>query len=614
MADTLARRGPDGQGIRLGPNRDWGLAHRRLAVIDIAGGKQPMSSRGEELWISYNGECYNYRQLRVELEAAGHRFRTNCDTEVVLHLYEQYGPQCVDRIRGMFALAVWDSRERQLFLARDRLGQKPLYYGVHKGRFIFASQCRAILQTEEFPRRVDTEAITRYLLLQYVPAPAGGFSDIRQLPPAHTLTIHADNYIEPVPHCYWSVPSEPSFTGTFNEAVEQVRSTLAEATRLRLMSDVSLGGFLSGGLDSTIIVGLMAEASGQKVKTCAIGFGERRYNELNYARQTAHRFGCDHYEYVVQPDCRAAVEQLICHYDEPFADCSALPTFYLSQKAREKVTVALSGDGGDECFGGYDRYRAMRLAERINRIGLLRWLGKRGFLHRMATPEHHSRRHRLRRFMEAAFLPAERRYLKWLAVFDPDMLTGLLKQPATSGTHWNYLSRYFAPAAQAEHTAGNTIEWQVAQAMLADAETYLPGDLNTKVDRASMAVGLEVRCPFQDHQVVELAYSLPSSWRHNGSVSKYILRRACGDLLPKAIARRAKMGFGVPVGQWFRRELRDMFVDTVLSQRSLQRGYFNRSAIETLLAENDRLRQDHGHRLWALLMLELWHRRYIDKS
>jgi len=610
MAQSLAHRGPDEQGLYLDRRGCCGLAHRRLAVIDPEGGKQPLCNEEKTLWISYNGECYNFAELRGDLEALGHRFKTRCDTEVVLHLYEQYGAECVEYMRGMFGLAVWDEKKSQLFLARDRLGQKPLYYAVHDGRFIFASECKAILQVEGFPRRIDTEGIAGYLLLQYVPNPRSGFADIKQLPPAHSMTVNRANYAEVSTCCYWSVSAEPNFAGSFDEALEQVRAELTEAVRLRLVSDVPLGAFLSGGLDSTIVVGLMNSAGGRSTKTCAIGFDEPRYNELDFARQVAQRYGCDHDEHIVRSDCLDVVEKLSYYYDEPFADCSAVPTYYLAHRARAKVTVALTGDGGDECFGGYDRYKALRLAERVNRSRLLRWLVRRGFWQRLFTPEHHSRWHGLKRFMAAAALPVDRCYLKWLAVFDPDMLGDLLTDGAFAMGQWAYLARFFHHSDAFETESDR----YVAQAMFADANTYLPGDLNCKIDRASMSTGLELRCPFQDHKVVELAYSLPAGWRHNGSVSKYILRRACGDLLPETISRRAKMGFGVPVGRWFRGDLRGLFVDTVLSKRALERGLFNRGAIEKLLWENDQRRDDHGHRLWALLMLELWQQRYIDNK
>ena len=610
MAMVLAHRGPDDSGVYIDPDTHrCGLAHRRLEVIDPAGGPQPLANEDRTLWITYNGECYNFADLRRDLVAKGHHFQTQCDTEVVVHLYQEYGRDCVEYMRGMFAFAIWNNRRQQLFLARDRLGQKPLYYGVHKGRFIFASECKAILESADFPRRPDPDAIGHYLLLQYVPFPQSAFADIQQLPPAHVMTIDETNYGQPSAQRYWSIPTEPAFTGDFSEACQQVRTELTAATRMRMISDVPLGAFLSGGIDSAIIVGVMSEKNPEVTQTCTIGFQEKIYNELPLARQVANRFGCEHREFVVEPDCTETIDKLSYFYDEPFADCSALPTFHLSHLARSQVTVALTGDGSDECFGGYDRYRALRLSEWMNRRRFLNWLIRRKLWQNMAAGEHRSRRRQLKRFVTAAALPVARRYLKWVTVFHPDILRELLADDAFLGQvpdqHWDYLTRYFA--GPAEH-----IDF-VGRAMVADGSLYLPGDLNAKIDRASMSIGLELRCPFQDHKVVELAYSLPTRWRSHRSQGKYLLRQAFADLLPPAIARQPKRGFSVPVGRWFRNELREKFVDTVLSPRALQRGYFHSKVIRSLLDQNDRKQEDHGHRLWSLLMLELWHRRYIDR-
>ena len=613
MASALAHRGPDGLETFVDRKTQLcGLAHTRLAVIDPAHGDQPLCNEDESLWITYNGECYNFPQLRRELEQAGHRFKTRCDTEVVLHLFEQYGPDCVDHIRGMFALAVWDSGRRRLFLARDRMGQKPLYYAVQQGRFLFGSECKAILRTRAFPRRPDLRAIMQYLLLQYVPAGMSAFADIKSLPPGHRMTVDADNWSDPNPQRYWSIPSRPDFAGTMDDACAQLRHELTEATRMRMISDVPLGAFLSGGIDSTIVVGLMSQIDDKPVETCSVGFRRRRYNELSHARHVAQRFQCEHSEYMVEPNSVNDVRRLSYFYDEPFADCSALPAAQLSLTARSRVTVALTGDGGDECFGGYDRYRALLLAERMAQSRLLRWLAGRRFWERLAGGEHHGRVSRLQRLLSAVERPTPQRYLKWISVFEPDLLRELFDERQYDDRacqwQWHQWDGFFDPAGRVPYDRCGA----AAQAMLLDGMTYLPGDLNTKIDRASMAVGLELRCPFQDHKVVELAYSLPAAWRHNGRVSKLILRQACADLVPGRINRRAKMGFGVPVGAWFRKELRELFVDTVLSGRAAQRGYFHRRTIERLLAENDRRRADHGHRLWALLMLELWHQQYID--
>ena len=607
MAQTLAHRGPNDSGIYLDvKNHHCGLAHRRLSVIDLQGGHQPMSNAEESIWITYNGECYNFQELRKELKQLGHRFKTNSDTEVIIHLYEQYGVKCVDHMRGMFAFAIWDKKKKQLFLARDRLGQKPLFYGLHNDRFIFASQCKAILTSHEFPRKPDRQSILSYLLLQYVPPPNTAFTHIQQLPPGHIMVVNQSNYRNPRTLKYWSPPKNVLFDGTFHEAIDQVRATLTEAVRLRLISDVPLGAFLSGGIDSAIIVGIMSQLQSEPVKSCSIGFEEKMYNELSLARITADRHGCAHHDFVVQANSPERINELCEYYDEPFADHSALPTFCLSHLARSKVTVALTGDGGDECFGGYDRYRAMALSEKLQQVGILRQSAGLKFWQRLSTGDYRSLRKRLKRFVTGLAYPPHQRYLNWICVFNPDRIKELC-QSDTIGVQDNPLAwdRYADDFSLTESP--------VSAAMRADLLHYLPGDLNTKTDRASMSTGLELRCPFQDHKVVELACTLPDTWKIKGRTGKYILRRAFSDMLPKAIRRQPKRGFSIPVGPWFRETWRDLLMDTVLSPRALQRGYFNGHAVRNLVEENDRRQDDHGHRLWALLMLELWHRTHIDR-
>lgn len=617
MAAMLAHRGPDGSGTYLDSRSGrCGLAHRRLSIIDLKGGKQPMSHAGERFWISYNGECYNYRELRQALEQNGHRFNTQSDTEVILHLYEVYGADCVEHMRGMFAFAIWDELEQTLFLARDRLGQKPLFYGVNSGQFYFASECKAIVAVDGFPRRPNLSAVSHYLLLQYVPAPASGFDGIEQLAPAHRMTVSVGSASAPMSERYWSVPTESSFSGDVDEAAERLRSELVEATRMRMISDVPLGAFLSGGIDSTLVVGLMSQIDTEPVKACTIGFDEEQYNELPFARQAAERFNTDLDIQVVRAnDCLDAIDHLSYYYDEPFADPSAAPTYFVSRLARSRVTVALTGDAGDELFGGYHRYARLRLSETLHRVALLPRLARLGLWQGPASWKRRGKLRGLIRFLRTIGMPVNRRYLAMMSYFDPDHLEWLCSeshrtQLDSSMPHWDYLSDYFPPLSGGRHP----IDDRVGQAMVVDANTYLPGALNTKADRASMSVSLELRCPFQDHKVVELAFSLPVSWRLNRSISKYILRKACADLLPPAIACRSKKGFGLPLESWFQNELRDMFMDTVLSPHAMARGYFRRQAVEQLVRENDLNQEPHGDRLWALLMLELWHQRFIDRK
>ena len=599
MADSLTPRGPDDSGITRAEDSSWGLAHRRLAIIDPGHGQQPMSL-DDELFITYNGECYNFAELRAELSERGHKFFTNCDTEVVLHLYREYGPECVRKMRGMFALAIWNKRKRELFLARDRLGQKPLYYALNKGRFVFGSEIKSILASRDFSRRVNLSVISNYLVLGYTGGLKTAFKNIQQLGPGHYLLIKNDNIGNLPPVKYWSVDEREKFSGTFSEAIEAVRETLRRSVKMRMISDVPLGAFLSGGIDSSIIVGLMSRECSRPVKTCSIGFLEQAYNELDFARCAAEKFGCEHFEHVVSPNCAETIETLAGIYDDPFADSSALPTWHLSKMTRQHVTVTLSGDGGDECFGGYDRYRAALMAERLRRLGLLRKLAGLGIWQKLPGINLHGRLTRLKRFLASANLEPDAAYLNWLGIFQLEQLRKLCLEDIYKGfaCDWSELLR--------------TGEDGAARAMRADLEAYLPGDLNVKVDRASMAHGLEVRCPFQDHELVELAFSLPRQYRINGKTGKIILRKAFGDMLPGKITDRGKRGFGVPVGSWFNHNLREILLDNILSQKALERNYFEQAALEKLWLEHKSGRADHGQRLWALLMLELWHRRYID--
>jgi len=614
MATVLAHRGPDGSGVYLDANTAaCGLAHRRLAVIDLATGDQPMANEDRTLHLVYNGECYNFKSLRRDLQAAGHRFRTQSDTEVILHLYEQYGPDCPTHLRGMFAFALWDQTKQQLFLARDRIGQKPLYYAHAAGRLLFASEPKALLQADAFDARPDYHALAHYLLLGYVAPTQSAFADVHQLGPAQTLTINRRTVDSAQPVTYWSPPQEPTFTGTLDDAADAVRSTLADAVRLRMVSDVPLGAFLSGGIDSTIVVGLMTHAADHPVQTCSIGFAQRLYNELPYAAHAARRFHCDHHEHLVTPNCHTAIDQLSRFYDEPFADSSALPSWYLAHVARQHVTVALTGDGGDEAFGGYDRYRALRLTNTIQKHRTLHWLARRRLWQHLPTAEHHSTAHRLARLLAAIDRPADQRYLQWVALFQPDLLEQLLtesfiEQTAPADTLWQTFQPHFTSQPRHEPPASHLMR----QAITLDTALYLPGDLNTKTDRAAMAIGLELRCPFQDHLLLELAASLPTAYRHNGRIGKRVLRHACSDLLTHHATNRPKQGFAVPVGQWFRADLRDLFCDTVLSDRALARQLFRPDALRRLLAQNDTRQHDQGQKLWALLMLELWFQRYID--
>jgi len=606
MAAVLKHRGPDDSGTYVAGH--VGLGHQRLSIIDLsAAGHQPMSNEDASIWIVYNGEIYNFEELRRELEVKGHAFKSHTDTEVIIHLYEEHGPACVHKLRGMFAFAIWDAPQQQLFLARDRAGKKPLAYAVADGALLFASEIKALLQDPAVGREVSPEALSHYLTYQYVPGPLTIFRGIHKLPPAHTLVLRGARLdIQP----YWKLSYAAKREGTSDEQAEQLRALFTEAVRLRLRSDVPLGAFLSGGIDSSAVVAMMSRLACQPVKTFSIGFEDADYDELKYARMIAERFQTEHTEFVVKPEALRILPKIIWHYDEPFADPSAIPTFYVVQMTRQHVTVALNGDGGDESFAGYERYRADQLAARY--LQLPRCV-REGIVRRVVNrlPYQDARWslvRRLKRFVSGASEDPAQRYLTWLCYFTTDMKQQLW---STAFSHKAAAADSVAVMAEAFRQAdtASTLE----QALFADVMLYLPYDLLAKVDIASMAYGLEARSPFLDHEVMEFAAALPPGLKLRGRQTKYILKRAFADLLPRAVCERRKMGFGVPLHRWLRQELKQPAYDILLDRRTIERGYFRSEAVRQLLDEHIGMRADHSYRLWALLLLELWHRMFIDR-
>jgi len=604
MNSTLQHRGPDDEGIfTQGP---VGLGNTRLAIIDLSpSGHQPMANEDESIWITFNGEIYNFPQLRERLEKRGHRFSSKGDTETILHLYEDYDTDCVQHLRGMFAFAIWDGRKRRLLLARDRVGQKPLYYFRHQNGLVFASEIKALLEHPEVPRRVNLKAIPLYLTYGYVPAPETIFEGIYKLPPGHIMTVQ-DEGLEVSE--YWDLRDhhDQSILRPKKDYIKELCELLKEAVAIRLISDVPLGAFLSGGIDSTAVVAMMSELVGQPVQTFAIGFaGEPSFDELKYARLAAERYGTDHHEFVVKPKAIELLPRLLWHYDEPFADSSAIPTYLVSKLTRAHVTVALNGDGGDELFAGYERFAAARLAEVYRKTPR--------FIQRSLTrllqmmPESTSYRgfvRRARRFVENAPLPLLERYLGWVAIFSDDLRESLLStgQGIDIREHFaNYLSR-------AEGLD------PISQLLYLNAKTYLPEDLLIKADRMSMANSLEARSPFLDQELIRFAAEIPASLKLRGLTTKYILKKALRGLVPQEIIDRPKHGFGVPIGRWFRTDLRDYVRDILLSPEALRRGYFREEALHWLIQQHQEGKRDFGHQLWALLTFELWHRIFIDRE
>src|SRR2546423_4494828 len=593
MRDAIVHRGPDSAGEHVEPHVALGV--RRLRIIDLATGDQPQCDESQTVWTVFNGEIWNYTSLRDTLVTKGHRFATRSDTEVIVHLYEEHGERFVQHLDGMFALAVWDSRQRTLVLARDRLGKKPLLYRIDDGELRFASEHQALLAGLPARPAVDRPAIALYLRLGYVPAPFDAFSGVVKLRPAETL-VWRDGTVDR--HRYWQPPADTLPVGE-TEAIASVRRLVDQAVAKRLMSDVPLGAFLSGGVDSSILVASMA-AQSTHVRTFTIGFDERDYSEVVHARRIAERYRTEHHELIVRPDTLAILPTLVRHYGEPYADSSAIPTYYLAQMARRDVTVALGGDGGDELFGGDRRYQAVRAAAAFDRVpGPLR----RGFFGGLAAalPAGGSERSvgaRARRFARGVAREPARRYLDWLGISDRDWL-------AAAATP-DFRADVRAAEAELDRRAAGVCGDPMTRAQRLDLELYLPDDLLVKVDIASMACSLEVRAPFLDRALVEYAFRLPADLTIRGRSTKWVLRQAFADVLPAENAARTKQGFGLPIGAWLRTSLRSLLEDVVLSPTALGRGYLDPSAPRRLVDEHLR-GVDHTHRLWSLIMLELWH-------
>lgn len=569
---TFRYRGPDSQGVFAGPG--VGLGHVRLAIVDLSpGASQPMSSASGRTVVAFNGEIYNFGELRRQLEQSGRRFRTKSDTEVIVEGYEAWGMDVVHRLRGMFAIALWDAHRDRLVLYRDRIGKKPLYYSDQDGTFLFASEIKGILRWPGVPRLPDLEAIDQYLTYQYVPAPRTGFAGIRKLPPAHLLVLERGS--APRIERYFQYPSPTQTKARREEELcEELVHHLAEATRLRMLADVPVGAFLSGGVDSSSVVALMARFSSGPVRTFTMGFEETEFDERPYARLVAERYGTRHEEGVLRPDAVEAVEDLVYHYGEPYADSSALPTYFLSKMTRQSVTVALSGEGSDESFLGYPRYMTCREIDLQGR----------------ATNGQPSR---------------VRQYEDLIAYF-PDRA----KQPLYGAGMRRFLSRSALDSLRRYMDESPSL---TAGAAWADIHSYLPDDLLVKMDVASMAHSLEVRCPFVDHELMQWAAAIPVDQKAPGLDAKRLLKRAMAPYLPEAIVARPKRGFTVPIQTWFEGSLKQLLQDTLLGSGARGRGLFEMSVVEQLL---DSYRADklRARQLWALLILELWFQRWIDSA
>ncbi|MEO6654908.1 MAG: asparagine synthase (glutamine-hydrolyzing), partial [Pyrinomonadaceae bacterium] len=577
------------------------------SIIDVAGGHQPIHNSDKTKWIVFNGEIYNYQELRDDLEKRGHKFYTRSDTETVIHLYDEYGVNCLQHLRGMFAFAIWDIADRSLFLARDRVGKKPLLYSHQQnGDLIFGSEFQAVLQHPAVSREVDHEAIDNYLSYLCVPAPLTAFKQIRKLEPGHWLKWNGG---EIETKRYWQPDFSKKIKISEEEAILETTRILRESTRLRMISEVPLGAFLSGGVDSSAVVALMAEESSTPVMTFSIGFEEQDFSELKYAKQVAEYVGAEYHEFIVRPNAIDVIPTLVEHYGEPYADSSAIPTYYVSKETRQHVTVALNGDGGDESFAGYERYSAMRIAEAYAKVpALLRKALVEAPVNLLPSSELKRSRFRdAKRFLRAANLPRTERYFRWVSTFYGKAKSELYTTDfaaSLSGRKASALLDHWFTTANGTGTLDATL--------LTDQMTYLPNDLLVKVDIATMANSLEARSPFLDHNLIEFAASLPEGMKMKGLGTKTLLKKVAARLVPKEVIYRRKMGFGVPIGSWFRGEMKDFVHSVLLSEKSLKRGVVKPEILERYVNEHTSGKRDHAFQVWTLLMLELWFQRFID--
>jgi asparagine synthase (glutamine-hydrolysing) len=605
MCAALEHRGPDARGIFRDDRAFLGI--QRLRIIDLSTGDQPVYNEDRSVVVVLNGEIYNFRELRAELRARGHHFATRGDTETIVHLYEEYGVDCVRHLHGMFAFALWDQRRQQLLIARDRIGKKPLVYSLRGGVLSFASEMGALLEDRAIPREVDHAAVDRYLALGYVPAPQTAIRGVHKLPPAHTLVMR-DGRI--TLNRYWQLDYSAKLDDMpLEELCERVRAELSAATRRRMISDVPLGAFLSGGIDSSAVVAAMAESSPEPVRTFSIGFDHSTHDELPYARRIAERFGTRHEELEVRANGIELLPKIVRHYGEPFADSSAIPSFALSAITRRHVTVALNGDGGDESFGGYTRYVANALAGRLDRIPSPMRRGLSAVGRRLpAGGSVTTITNKARRLASTLALDGAARYEQYMSWFALEQRRSLytpgFEESSCAGTG-------DAIAAAWARASGTDV---VDKMLEVDIATYLAGDLIPKIDIATMAYGLEARSPLLDHQLMEFAASIPAGLKVRGQEKKWILREAMRGVLPDDILDRPKQGFTVPLSSWLRNDLRDWSREILLDRATIGRGYFDEAALRALLRRHDAGADADGRRIWSLLMLELWHREFIDRD
>ena len=607
MNEKILHRGPDDGGVYISPDQKVGLGHRRLSIIDLSPlGHQPMRYL-DRYEIVFNGEIYNFQEKKIELEKDGYIFKSKSDTEVIMVLYDKFGKECLTHLRGMFAFTIYDEQEKTVFCARDRVGKKPFKYYLDENVFIFGSELKAILTQKEYKKEPDYIAIHHYLTLQYCPAPLTGFKDLKKLEPAHYLFVDLKTK-KVEKERYWKLDYSQKLNLSEDEWKKRIMQKLEEAVKLRMISDVPLGAFLSGGIDSSAIVALMSKFSKTPVKTFSIGFEEEKYNELKYAKIVAKKFKTDHKEFIVKPDAIKMLPQLVYQYEEPYADSSALPTYYVSKMTREYVTVALNGDGGDENFAGYGRYSVQKFGILYNKfipfhkkiilpiVKFLATLVKNTFFDRAYI------------FANTLSQKYNYRYINYIRYFSNELkekiYTDNFKEKTKNIDSYKIVADKFNEAGAKD---------KMDQCLYADFSTYLHDDLMAKVDIDSMAVALEGRSPFLDYEMLELTAKIPFNLKLKGlNNKKYILKETLRGLVPNEVMFRPKMGFGIPIDVWFRGKLKDFAYDTLLSEKAINRGLFKKEALKALLDEHVNTKINHAYRIWALITLELWFQEYFD--
>jgi len=602
MTDTLKNRGPDDEGYFV--KEKIGLGMRRLSIIDLETGNQPMKNEDGSVWVIFNGEIYNFKEIREKLQEKNHKFVTKSDTEVLVHLYEEHGEDMVNHLNGMFAFAIWDERKKRLLLARDRLGIKPLYYYHDENRFVFASEIKSIIEDRTIKREVDLEALHYYIGYEYVPAPLTMYKGINKLEAGNMLIIE-DNEIRSKQ--YWDVKFKPQDKDE-NYFIEELIELLKDSIEKRLIADVPLGVFLSGGIDSSLLVALMSEVAKEKIKTFSIGFKDQSYNELDEARLIAGKYKTDHHENVLEPNILELIDKMTSYLDEPYADTSAIPVFLISNMTRTNIKVALSGDGGDELFAGYDRYLASKFDNIYSKLPAVvrdRILGASKVLR--PRPQKKGMINITKRFLEGSSLPKRGQHIRWQYFLQRGEEHNLYSKYAIEHVknldNFRVIDKFY-----------NRLETddRLAKEQYVDLKTYLADAMLVKIDRMSMANSLEVRVPYLDHRLVEFAFTIPSNLKMKGFTLKYILKKAAQKYLPKEILKKQKQGFSIPVKNWLKNEIKEYAKEILLGEHKGLK-YFDQEYIKTMLIEHTRQRRDHSHKLWAIMIFVLWHRKYIEK-